>query len=98
VSGRIAATLPLPRAARGFSDVMALKLLVRSLIAMDGTAAELAGVLLLVLAGGVVDFGLLLQAAMTRHAATGSAAIAVFLALLAPLRGAGIIKPPRVCL
>jgi hypothetical protein len=64
---------------------------------MDGTAAALAaGLLVFVLAGGVVDFGLLLHAAMTRHAATGSAAIAVFLALLAPLRGAGIIKPPRV--
>jgi hypothetical protein len=77
---------------------MALKLFVRLDIDIDGTAAELAGVLELA-AGGVLDVGLLLlHAAMTRHAATGSAVIATFLALLAPLRGAGIIKPPRVCL
>jgi hypothetical protein len=75
---------------------MALKLFVRLLIDIDGTAAELVGVLEPALAGGVLDVGLLLHAAMTRHAATGSAVIATFLALLAPLRGAGIIKPPRV--
>jgi hypothetical protein len=77
---------------------MALKLFVRLLIDICGSAAELAGVLEPVLAAAGLLAGLLLHAAMTRHAATGSAVIATFLALLAPLRGAGIIKPPRVCL
>jgi hypothetical protein len=77
---------------------MALKLFVSWLIDIAGTAAALLAVLagLLELAAGVLE--LLLHAAMTRHAATGSAVIATFLALPLALRGAEIIKPPRVCL
>jgi hypothetical protein len=71
---------------------MALKLLVRSAIDIDGTAAELG---LELPALGVLD-ELLLHAAMRRHAATGSAAMAPFRALMPALLVSGIIKPPRV--
>src|SRR5580658_1328342 len=54
VSGRIAATFPLPMAARGFSVVIAEKVLFRSATEIDGTAGEL------VLGGVVVELLLLL--------------------------------------
>ena len=82
VSGRIAATFPLPIPASGFSVLMAEKLLLSWLIEMAGTAT--AGELELeleleLLAGFVDDELLLLQAAAARHKATDSVTAAPFL-------------------
>src|ERR1700733_1455806 len=78
----MAATLPLPMAASGFRVAIAAKELVRSLTEIFGTEAdELLGLLELLPAGGVLEEELL-HAATARQAATGSAAMAPFLALI----------------
>ena len=91
MSGRMAATLPLPAAASGFSAVIAEKVRLSWVIEIDTEAAallvalddELAVLLLLLLL-------LLLQAAAARHKASDTDATA------APFLVTRVIKPPCV--
>src|ERR1700761_9337914 len=81
VSGRMTATLPLPRPASGLSCDMADMVRLRALTEIDGTAAELE----LPLPVPALDDEELLQPAAARHKATDTDATA------APFLATGII-------
>jgi hypothetical protein len=71
VSGRIAATFPLPIEASGFSVAIAEKVRLSELIEIDGTAVDEPVLLLLALVEAE-----LLQAAAARHTASDTEATA----------------------
>src|ERR1700678_4296079 len=78
VSGRIAATFPWPIAASGFSVLMEVKVLLRSLIEIVGTEAAELELAVEPLAGFAVEL-LLLHAAAARHKARDSVSAAPLL-------------------